>query len=102
MLEIAFETLSDSFVVAKARVRFAMSEPFRAEVHVLSENESVDLEALLGETALLRVSPVELPSAEWEGVCTEAELIESEPNGRSTYRLEIHSRVWLLSQRETC
>lgn len=85
----------DTLDVRSFRVDEAMNAPFSVELTAVSRDACLDLEGLVGEEARFTIADVR----SWAGVVRDCELLRVEPNGLSTYRLEIVPRLWLLGQR---
>ena len=75
---------------------------FSVVLHVVSDNPSIDFDAILGKearfsirTGLRNAAPVR----SWSGIVDDVAQVRVEERGLSTYRLSIVPSLWLLSQR---
>jgi len=90
--------------VRRFEVEEAASSLFSVSVWARSENPTIDLEALVGRPASLRVAHGARfvsggGTRTWAGVCSHAEQVQAEPTGLSTYHLRIVPKLYLLTQR---
>ena len=103
LLELTFESGETSLDVRRFDVQESISGLFSLSVRALSPNADIDLEAIVGKKASLRiVSGVVFARAGtrfWTGVCSHIEQTQAEPTGLSTYQLRIMPTLWLLTQR---
>jgi type VI secretion system secreted protein VgrG len=103
MLELSFESGEDSLSVRRFSVREGLSSLFEISIEARSPNEDIDLSAIIGRGATLRMVAGTRHLARdarlWGGVCNHIELEQAEESGLSTYRLRIVPRLWLLTQR---
>jgi type VI secretion system secreted protein VgrG len=104
IVELKFDCGEDSLVVGRFTVRESLSRPFEITVWATSPHNDVDLEALVGKPAGLAVNPDNVVSASfggraWSGVCSFAEAVRLDADGRATYLVRIVASVWLLDQR---
>lgn len=90
-----------------------MSRPFEVELLVLNEDPTLDLEALVGSSASFVVAPARIDVARlltedavdvenarvWRGIIREIEQLATEPDGASTYAVQLVPHMWLLTQR---
>lgn len=103
-LELSFASGEKSLSVRHFSVEEEVSGLFEVSVVALSENDSLDLEALLGKPASLRVASGMKEARTggarlWTGICAAIEQVQGESTGLSTYKLRIVPDVWLLTQR---
>ncbi len=89
----------DTLDVRVFSVEQAMSQLFRIELRVLSQNPNVDFDAVIGQAASFELS-TEHSSQRWTGLCLEMEQIRVEEGELATYRLVIVPRAFLLTQRK--
>ncbi|MBL8741399.1 MAG: type VI secretion system tip protein VgrG, partial [Myxococcales bacterium] len=90
--------------VRRFEVEESASSLFCASVWARSESPTIDLDALVGRGASLRVVHGTRFVAgggtrTWVGVCSHAEQAQAETTGLSTYHLRIVPRLYLLTQR---
>jgi type VI secretion system secreted protein VgrG len=92
-----------SFDVRNARIQSAISAPFSIQIVADSEQDDMDLDALVGSDAKVAIAArgtlTGAQSLEWSGVCNAAELVTVESLGHATYSLTIVPRLWLLTLR---
>lgn len=103
-LELHFASGERSLSVRRFVIHEAVSSLFSVTVWALSPDPSLDLTALVGQPAGLRVkSPVKfalLPDRLWSGLCAHAGQVEAVTAPRlSTYVIEIVPFLWLLTKR---
>ncbi len=101
-LEVAAEGVTLS--VRSFQVREAVSELFEVSVVAVSPQADLELGAIVGRPASLRVVAGELGRAggtgrTWSGVCCHVEQLRAEPDGLSTYAFRIAPELWLLGLR---
>jgi type VI secretion system secreted protein VgrG len=103
ILELAFENGEASIEVRRFSVHETVSAPFAVSVWARSPHAAIDLEALVGHGAGLRVTSgmahATHTTRAWTGVCSHIEQVQAETTGLSTYYLRIVPRLWLLRQR---
>ncbi|WP_437927541.1 type VI secretion system tip protein TssI/VgrG [Sorangium sp. So ce291] len=109
LLELAFACGEDSLSVHRFSVHEAVSGLFTVSAWATSPNHDLDLEAIVGEPAALRLASgtrvVDFGGARrWSGVCSfieQVQALHSSPGeaGESAYYLRIVPRLWLLTQR---
>ncbi|MCA9619926.1 MAG: type VI secretion system tip protein VgrG, partial [Myxococcales bacterium] len=91
------------FDVKAFRVVDRMNELFHIEVVARSANPDIDLESRIGKPARFQVEAPMTPgkpiTRNWSGICVDFAQTQVEPNGLSTYRIEIRPMLWQLSQR---
>src|ERR1700744_5462532 len=75
----------------------AMSASFRIDVIARAREDALDLAAIAGKPASLRVRD-DLGARTWTGVCAEVAQSAVESQGLSTYALRIVPVLWLLTQ----
>jgi type VI secretion system secreted protein VgrG len=101
MAELSFASGESSLSVRRFSVREAVSALFEAEIEALSPNEDLDLEALVGGAAALRLpGALGEPDRLFRGVVRAMEQIRVEPSGLSTYAVHLVPALWMLTQRE--
>jgi len=99
LVELAFASGEDSLSVHSFAVREAMSSLFEAQVLARSPNEDLDLDAIVGKPASLRIAGGSRGVRVYAGICNHLEQEEAEETGVSSYRLRIVPALWLLTQR---
>src|SRR5689334_8942138 len=103
ILELSFANGESSLSVRRFSLHETISAPFVLSIWARSEHATVDLEALVGHGAGLRIVSGMVHSKHnarsWTGVCSHMEQVQAEPSGLSTYYLRIVPRLWLLTQR---
>ncbi len=103
-LELSFDCGDESFSVRRFAVKEAVSTPFTVSVWARTRSQDVDLEAIVGKPASLRIASDLAFGAlgggrTWAGVCSSIEQVKAEPTGLSTYAVRIVPVLWLLTQR---
>jgi type VI secretion system secreted protein VgrG len=112
---VAFIGQDASFEVQSARIQSALSSPFTIELVATSEDQDIDLDALVGsdvkvavvaEGAMAGTMASAMAAAlfgsaglEWSGICNAAELLDVLDTGHASYALTIVPKLWLLTQR---
>lgn len=101
-LDVAAEGATLS--VRSFEVREAVSELFEVSVVAVSPQADLELGAIVGRPASLRVVSGELGRAggtgrTWAGVCCHIEQLRAEPDGLSTYACRIAPSLWMLGLR---
>src|SRR6185369_229076 len=103
ILELSFESGETSLEVRRFSVHETISAPFVGAVWARSEHANIDLEAIVGHGAGLRIQSGMVHSTHttrtWTGVCSHIEQVQAEPTGLSTYYLRVVPRLWLLNPR---
>jgi type VI secretion system secreted protein VgrG len=103
ILELSFANGETSLEVRRFSVHETVSAPFACAVWARSKHADIDLEALVGKDAGLRIQSGMAFSTHavrtWTGVCSHIEQVQAESTGLSTYYLRIVPRLWLLNQR---
>lgn len=90
----------DRFEVRKFHVREALHELYRVELVVASEDRTIDLDVLVGQTARFRLQRASsMASRSWEGIVTSCEHDEIVEDVTATYRIVVEPPMWLLTQR---
>jgi len=96
----------DALSVRRFSVHESISSLFSISVWARSSNPSVDLEAIVGGPASIRVTSgykfARLGGARlWTGICNHIEQVQAEVSdkGLSTYLIRIVPTLWLLTQR---
>ncbi|NUQ76720.1 MAG: type VI secretion system tip protein VgrG [Polyangiaceae bacterium] len=95
-VEIASE---DPLDVRQFSVHERMSSPFQVNLIVLSENPSIDFDAVVGQPARFALN-AGTRNRFWAGICNNFEQVRIEPSGLSTYQISIVPPLWLLTQRK--
>ncbi len=103
-LDLTFASGETSLAVSRFAVHEGISSLFTVSIWALSEDPSLDLDAIVGQTASFRAESgfafTPLGGARlWSGVCSYVQLAKAEQIGKSTYHLRIVPRMWLLTQR---
>jgi type VI secretion system secreted protein VgrG len=104
VLELSFASGETSLSVRRFSVHEAASSLFTASIWARSPNDNLDLGSLVGRAAGLRVASGYAGAHNggarlWTGICSQAEQIQAEHGGLSSYSLRIVPTLWLLSQR---
>ena len=107
VIELSFDCGETSLTVRRFSVHEAVSTPFTVSVWVRSENPAVDIEAIVGKPAGLRILAgyahvMGGGSRAWTGLCSYMEQTHAERRENkvlSTYYLRIVPNLWLLDQR---
>lgn len=99
-LELHFQCGETSLSVRRFTIHEAISTPFSVSVMARSDNPAIDLSAIVGQPAGLRLT--DRGSRAWQGICctmaqTHAERREHEVQSQYTIRIVPH--LWLLSER---
>jgi len=103
-LELSFACEERSLSVRRFSIHEGISTLFTVSVWARSNDPSLDLSAIVGRPASLRVISgyqyARLGGARlWTGICSYMEQLQAEPTGLSTYYLRIVPSLWLLGQR---
>jgi type VI secretion system secreted protein VgrG len=103
ILELSFAGGESSLSVRRFSVHETVSAPFVLSVWARSTDSDIDLEAIVGKGAGLKITSgvahVQEATRLWTGVCSHIEQVQAEPSGLSTYYLRIVPDLWLLNQR---
>jgi type VI secretion system secreted protein VgrG len=99
-LKLSFESGEMSLTFRSFDLREAMSSCFRASVVAMSPDDDLDLDALVGRGASIRVEGQGGEASRvLTGVCLAAEQVQAEEKGLSTYVIEIGPKLALLEHR---
>ncbi len=99
-IELSLASKDVAFSVRTYRVEHPLSAPFDIRIEVVCKDEEVDLDAIVGQGARLRVEREEGGARTWTGVCAHAEQVEVEPDGLSTYQLRVVPTLWRTTRRK--
>ncbi|MBI4705786.1 MAG: type VI secretion system tip protein VgrG [Deltaproteobacteria bacterium] len=103
ILELSFACKEESLSVRRFSVHETLSGLFSVAVWARSPNEDIDLDAIVGKPAALRVASglkhARVGERRWTGICSAVEQMQAETKGLSTYRLHIVPEIWLLTKR---
>ena len=105
-IALSFESGESSLEARTFSVREGLSELFQVSVVALSRRADIDLEALVGRSASVRilsgVAHVTRWGRHWRGIVSHVEQVQPEVSdeGRSTYALTVVPELWLLTQRK--
>jgi type VI secretion system secreted protein VgrG len=103
ILELSFAGGESSLSVRRFTAHETVSAPFVLSVWACSTSPDIDLEAIVGKGAGLKIisglAQALQSTRVWTGVCSHIEQIQAEPTGLSTYYLRIVPELWLLNQR---
>src|SRR4051812_14715398 len=104
LLELSFASGEDSLSVRRFSVHESISGLFTVSVWARSPAQDLELDAIVGKPASLRVQSGMLLALQggvrtWSGVCSFFEQVQAEPTGLATYYLRIVPTPWLLTQR---
>jgi type VI secretion system secreted protein VgrG len=104
ILELSFASGDSSLSVRRFTVHESISGLFTVSIVARSPNDDIDLASIVGHPAMFRVVSgvawVHVDTRLWTGVCSEMELVRTEPTGLSTYALTIVPNLWMLTQRK--
>lgn len=89
----------DALDVRQFSVQERMSTLFEVNLVAVSDNPSIDFDAVVGQPATFSIS-AGTHDKFWVGVCNHFEQVRAEPSGLSTYQFSIVPRLWLLTQRK--
>ncbi|AUX23118.1 uncharacterized protein SOCEGT47_036370 [Sorangium cellulosum] len=91
----------DALDVRKFQVTEQISKLFSVTLLVHSPNPDIDFDAVVGYPASFTMHfGVEVPASRtWSGICTSLQQVAVEPDGLSTYQIEIAPPLWFLTQR---
>ena len=92
----------DALDVRSFRVEEGFSDLFTIRLQVVSSNHDVALDSVVGGPATFEINGGSRDVARdrsWTGICREFQQVRAEPDGLSTYELEIVPALWLLTQR---
>jgi type VI secretion system secreted protein VgrG len=92
----------DALDVRSFRVEESFSELFTIRLQVVASNHDVALDAVVGGPATFEIHGGERDLSRdrsWTGICREFQQVRVEPDGLSSYELEIVPVLWLLTQR---
>ncbi|AUX44228.1 uncharacterized protein SOCE26_056920 [Sorangium cellulosum] len=103
-LDLTFASGESSLSVSRFSVHEGISTLFTVSITAISDDPSIDLDAIVGQSASFRAARdlafAPLATARlWSGLCSSMQLARAEPLGRSTYHLRLVPRLWLLTQR---
>ncbi|MDI3290303.1 type VI secretion system tip protein TssI/VgrG [Polyangium sp. 15x6] len=104
VLELSLEGGDGSLSVRRFSVQEGISSLFTVSVWARSKNDSLDLDAIVGKGATLRIVAgykwaLMGGARYWTGICSYMEQVQAEPTGLSTYYLRFVPRAWLMTQR---
>jgi type VI secretion system VgrG family protein len=89
--------------VRRFSIHEGLSQLFEVDLIVLSHNDDVDLEAIVGKAATFRIKTglinLSSPVRQWTGVVRNIEQVQAEHKGLSTYHVILAPQLWLLTQR---
>jgi type VI secretion system secreted protein VgrG len=89
----------DALDVRQFLVNERLSSLFQVSLIVVSENASIDFDAVVGQPARFVVH-AGAQDRFWSGLCNDFEQVRVEPSGMSTYQISITPTLWLLTQRK--
>ncbi len=95
---IATLATKDKLDVRSYSIREAMNDLFQVRLVVLSANQSLDLDKVVGHPASFVLRHYETDTRRYEGVCSHVLQLETVREGVATYELTIVPRLWLLTQ----
>ena len=90
---------SDRLDVRNFAVQERLSSLFQVNLVALSDNPSIDFDAVVGQPARFTLH-AGTHDRFWTGLCNHFEQVRVEPSGLSTYQLSIVPTLWLLTQRK--
>ncbi|HZF51577.1 MAG TPA: type VI secretion system tip protein TssI/VgrG [Polyangiaceae bacterium] len=98
--ELSFESGETSLTFRSFDIRESVSDCFRASVVAMSPDDDLDLDALVGRPAAIRIEgPDGGAGRVLRGVCLAAEQLQAEETGLSAYAIEIGPALALLEHR---
>ena len=99
--ELAFADKHISLIVRSFSIEDGISKLFEALVTAVSRSPDLDLKAIVGRPAALRLhtGDVDHPYAVWSGICSHVEQISVEESGSSIYAVRIVPSLWRTTQR---
>lgn len=99
--ELAFADPHLALSVRNFHITDGLSELFDVRVVASHENPDLDLDAIVGRAAAIRLATHDeaQPYAVWSGICAEMEQVRVEESGVSIYELRITPHLWLATQR---
>src|SRR5262245_24369634 len=106
--ELSFENGESSLSVRRFSIHEAVSQPFTLSVWARTENPALDLGAIVGQPAGLRITSGFIHVAGggarvWSGLCSYMEQVRGErrpsPKEQSLYYLRIVPTLWLTTHR---
>jgi len=104
ILDLSLASGESSLSVRRFSVRESISAPFTISVWAVSESPSLDLAAIVGRGASLRVVTgyrfALSGSRRWSGICSFIEQAQPEATGLSTYHMRIVPALWTLGHRK--
>src|SRR5262245_61312231 len=101
ILELTFGSGEGTLYVRRFSAEEAISDLFTVSIWAVSQNPSVNLAPLAGDTASLKVvtgwtfGGIRF----WSGICNIAEQVHADAADLSTYYIRIVPHLWLLTQR---
>jgi type VI secretion system secreted protein VgrG len=91
----------DTFSLLKFEAREALSELFVYQIEATSTSRNADLQSLIGEKCVIKMTLKNGKERFFNGVAVEAEWLGRE-NDIDSYRFVLRPWLWLLSQRSDC
>ena len=88
----------DALDIRNFSVHERISSLFQVNLIAVSDNPSIDFDAVVGQEATVTVRAGKHERV-WKGLCNHIELVRVEANHQSTYQLSVVPRLWLLTQR---
>lgn len=89
----------DTLDVRTFSVKAVMSQLFRVELRVVSPNQDIDFDEIIGQEASFTLGTT-LSSRTWTGICVEMDQVRIDKQGLASYTLAIAPRAYLLTQRK--
>lgn len=89
----------DTLDVRNFSVHERISSLFQIHLIAISDNPSIDFDAVAGKPARFVVH-AGAADRSWAGLCSHIEQVRVEPSGASTYQISIVPDLWLLTQRK--
>lgn len=108
--ELSFDSGESSLSVRRFSIHEAVSSPFTISVWARSENPAIDIGAIVGQAAGIRITSgfVNVTGGgarTWNGLCSYMELVRAErrpsPKEQSLYYLRITPTLWLTTHKST-
>jgi type VI secretion system secreted protein VgrG len=106
--ELSFECGESSLSVRRFSIHEAVSQPFTLSVWARAENPAIDIGAIVGQPAQIRITSGFVHvlgggARTWSGLCSYMELVRGErrpsPKEQSLYYLRIVPTLWLTTHR---
>ena len=97
-VELSLES-GDQLEVRQFNILETISAAFRIDLIARSTDDAIDFTKIIGQKATLEIAG-EGSGRTWTGVVANIAQTEIEPEGLSTYNIEMAPKLWLLTQRK--